>query len=257
MQRLTQGLRPHGTWLSYNNIVFQSMNISIIVPAYNEENKITDSLEHLKKCISEFGGSELIVVDGGSDDNTVELARKAGADCLVSDKKGRAAQMNAGAKYAAGDILYFVHADSIPPETFISDILKAVDEGFDAGCYRFRFDSDYPLLKINAFMTRFDRIMCRGGDQTLFITRKLFEQLGGYKEEYMIMEDYDLIKRIQERARFKIIPKDVIVSSRKYLNNGYFKVQVANFIVFMMYFLDYPQEKMVNTYKRLIYHPKF
>lgn len=106
-------------------------------------------------------------------------------------------------------------------------------------------------------MTRFDRIMCRGGDQTLFITRSLFDRLGGYKDDYMIMEDYDLIERIQDITDFKIIQKDVTVSSRKYHNNGYLKVQIANFVVFMMYFLDYPQEKMVSTYKSLLYHPKF
>ena len=71
------------------------------------------------------------------------------------------------------------------------------------------------------------------------------------------MEDFDMIERIQDTSPFKIIPKDVTVSSRKYHNNGYFKVQIANFVVFMMYFLNYPQEKLLNTYKRLIHHPKF
>lgn len=233
------------------------MDISIIVPTYNEEDKITDCLSHLKECCAGFKDTELIVVDGGSEDNTVRLAQEAGAACLVSQKKGRAAQMNVGAEHATGKILYFVHADSIPPNTFMADIKEALDEGYEAGCYRFQFDSSHPLLKINAFMTRFDRIMCRGGDQTLFITRSLFNKLGGYKDDYVIMEDFDLIERIQGITDFKIIQKDVTVSSRKYANNGYFKVQIANFIVFMMYFLDYPQEKMVSTYKSLLYHPKF
>lgn len=233
------------------------MTISIIVPTYNEKDTITDCLEHLASCISGQPDAELLVVDGGSRDQTVDRVRQAGVRCLVSEKKGRAAQMNLGAEHTAGDILYFVHADSTPPESFITDISRALEENYDAGCYRFKFDSNHPLLKINAFMTRFDRIMCRGGDQTLFIRRSLFDKLGGYKDDYMIMEDYDLIERIQAAASFKIIQKDVTVSSRKYHSNGYLKVQIANFVVFMMYFLDYPQEKMVNTYRQMIVQTRF
>ena len=232
------------------------MKISIIIPTYNEEENIAELITHLQKN-SQHHDTEIIVVDAESCDDTLKHAEGCGVTCIVSEKKGRAAQMNAGVDYSSGDILYFVHADSIPPTSFIEDILTAVEEGYESGCYRFQFDSDHPLLKINAFMTRFDRIMCRGGDQTLFITRSLFDKLGGYKDEFVIMEDYDLIERIQDTSSFKIIPKDVTVSSRKYHKNGYFKVQIANFVVFMMYFLNYPQEKLLNTYKRLIHHPKF
>lgn len=231
------------------------MKLSIIVPTYNEEDNIAEQLKYLQKHSKDFD-SEIIVVDGQSKDGTVAKARDCCTTCVVCENKGRAAQMNAGVDCSTGDILYFVHADSTPPKSFVSDIYKALEEGYEAGCYRFKFDSDHPLLKINAFMTRFDRIMCRGGDQTLFIKRSVFKELGGYKDHFMIMEDYDLIERIQETSSFKIIPKNVTVSSRKYHHNGYFKVQVANFIVFMMYFMNCPQEKMVNAYKKLLYHPK-
>lgn len=232
------------------------MTISIIIPTYNEQENISELITHLQQNAGNQQ-IEIIVVDGDSCDDTLKKAQSCGVTCIVSEKKGRAAQMNTGAKNASGKILYFVHADAIPPTTYVPDILSAIDQGYESGCYRFRFDSDHPLLKINAFMTRFDRIMCRGGDQTLFITSTLFEKLNGYKNDFIIMEDYDLIERIQDSSSFKIIPKNVIVSSRKYHNNGYFKVQIANFIVFMMYFLNCSQETMLHTYKQLLHHPKF
>ncbi len=231
------------------------MNLSIIIPTYNEESKVRGLLLHLQKnCDTKK--TEIIVVDGGSSDRTLEVAKKSGAICLRSSQKGRAAQMNLGAKHGGGQILYFVHADSIPPYSFIKDIKKAVKFGHKAGCYRFQFNSNRLLLKINSYCTRFNRLMCRGGDQTLFIKRPLFEQLGGFKDDYLIMEDYEFIERIQRSSSFKIIPKNVIVSSRKYDENGYFRVQMANFIVFMMYFFGSSQERLLDTYKKCLYQSK-
>lgn len=99
--------------------------------------------------------------------------------------------------------------------------------------------------------------MCRGGDQTLFITRKLFEQLEGFREDFKIMEEYDLIQKIQRTSHFKIIPKDVLVSARKYEKNHYLQVNFANLVVFMMYFSGARQDTMIHAYKSLIHHPKF
>ncbi|MEX0771492.1 MAG: TIGR04283 family arsenosugar biosynthesis glycosyltransferase [Balneolaceae bacterium] len=232
------------------------MKISVIIPTYNEEERIQRLVSYLKQCGTGYD-LELIVVDGQSTDQTVNKIRESETKIILSEKKGRAAQMNSGVRHSTGQILYFVHADATPPSSFPKDILKALEEGYNAGCYRFIFDSSHPLLKINAFCTRFDRLMCRGGDQTLFVTRSLFEELGGYKDHYRIMEDFDLIERIQEHGRFKIIPKNVTVSARKYKKNGYLTVNIANLIVFLMYFAGASQTKLVHTYKRLIDHSKF
>ncbi|MEP1150450.1 MAG: TIGR04283 family arsenosugar biosynthesis glycosyltransferase [Balneola sp.] len=229
------------------------MALSIIIPTYNEANSILDLLQHLDSSSNTTEGVEILVVDGGSSDETVKLVQEAGYNCVISERKGRAAQMNTGAKMASGDILYFVHADTRPPSLFINDIGQALKEGFQSGCYRYQFDSyPNPLLKINAYCTRFDRIMCRGGDQTLFITKVLFEELGGFREDFLIMEDYDLIQKIQKHSSFKIMQKNAIVSSRKYDDNGYFRVQIANLTIFMMYFAGASQDKMVRTYKYML-----
>tara|TARA_R100001143_G_scaffold63596_1_gene73237 strand:+ start:16392 stop:17090 length:699 start_codon:yes stop_codon:yes gene_type:complete len=232
------------------------MLVSIIIPTYNEEDNILQLLNYLKK-FSDDRLPEIIVVDGGSRDQTVQIVKEAGFPCLISEKKGRAAQMNYGVRKSKGDVLYFVHADSMPPASYLNDLQRAFDEGYSAGCYRFRFDSDHLLLRINSYFTRFDRIMCRGGDQTLFITRKLFNLLDGFREDFLIMEEYDLIQKIQQIAHFKIIPKDVVVSARKYEKNHYLQVNFANLVVFMMYFAGARQDTMVHAYKSLIHHPKF
>lgn len=97
--------------------------------------------------------------------------------------------------------------------------------------------------------------MCRGGDQTLFITKKLFYSLNGFDEFYIIMEDFDLIVRIRKIARFKIMPKSVLVSARKYENKSWVRVQGANFIVFMMFFLKRHPLQMKDAYKKMLEYP--
>ena len=150
------------------------MKLSVIIPTLNEAKNIERLVNRLKKCgSSDF--SEIIVVDAGSTDDTVDLAQKAGAKVLSSPKKGRAPQMNFGAKHATGNVLYFVHGDSLPPVDFYKDISRTWDTGSKIGGFRFKFESDKKILAFNNWTTQFDRIFVRGGDQTMFICRQLFE----------------------------------------------------------------------------------
>ncbi|WP_034256986.1 TIGR04283 family arsenosugar biosynthesis glycosyltransferase [Adhaeribacter aquaticus] len=229
--------------------------ISIIIPTYNEEEHVGALVHHLWQ-FSQNQVAEIIVTDGGSQDNTLAAAEKAGARAVLSPRKGRAAQMNYGTTLATGNIYYFVHADSWPPATYVQDILEAIAAGYQLGCYRFKFRSDKLMLRLNSYCTRFDRIMCRGGDQSLFVLKTVFEELGSYKDNYVIMEEYDFIIRARKKYSFKIIPKDVLVSARKYDNNSYLRVNLANLTVFLMFYAGCSQLLMLNTYKRLINHPK-
>lgn len=227
--------------------------ISIIIPVYNEEENIQKLLPRLIDATGSIS-REIIVVDGGSTDRTAERATSLGATVLRSPKKGRAHQMNHGYENSTGDLLYFVHADTLPPLSFVEDIRAALAEGYPLGCYRFEFDSPRKLLKVNAYFTRFDKMWCRGGDQTLYVTRSLFKELKGYCTKHYIMEEYDFIARARKENTFKIMPKSVLVSARKYENNGYLKVQVANLVVFNMYRLGVSQEKMMKFYRSMLFN---
>lgn len=225
--------------------------LSVIIPTYNEAANIGRLVADLRRY-APAEAVEILVVDAGSPDGTAEAARRAGATVLASPKPGRAAQMNYGTQQARGDIFYFVHADvGIHPD-YVATIQAAVAQGHAAGCYRFRFDSSHPLLRINSYGTRFKGIMSRGGDQTLFVTRALFERLGGFNEHFVIMEDFEIIQRIRRVASFYIVPQNVVVSARKYETNGWLRVQLANLTAFAMYFLKLPPTRIARTYKALL-----
>jgi rSAM/selenodomain-associated transferase 2 len=224
--------------------------ISIIIPTLNEAQNIAQLIPFLFENGKNFI-HEIIVADADSDDQTVLIAQEKGAKTIVSPC-GRAVQMNRAAAIAEADILYFVHADTFPPKHFATSILEALEVGKEAGCFPFVFDSASFLLKINAYFTRFPFLWCRGGDQTLFITKDFFEKLGGFDEKYSIMEEYDFILRAKKYQPFHILKGNVLVSARKYEENGYFRVQIANFLAFNMFRLNFSQTKILNMYKKIL-----
>ena len=225
--------------------------ISIIIPTYNEAAAIGILIVYLQKN----GGDhiqEIIVSDAGSTDETITIAEKSGATVLMSHQKGRAAQMNFGASKASGDIFYFVHADTFPPLKFATDIIDGINNGFDFGRYRTKFDSNKFLLKINAWFTRFNWFICYGGDQTLFIKKKLFEQSGGFKNELLIMEEYEFSERLMKQARYKIFSDTALVSARKYEGRSWLQVQLANRKAAQLFRKGAGQQQIADTYKQML-----
>jgi rSAM/selenodomain-associated transferase 2 len=227
------------------------MPISIIIPTYREENNIGKLVNYLKENANGVI-AEIIISDGGSDDNTLRFAADAGAKAVVSPQKGRGAQMNYGATLATGEILYFVHADVLPPKSFTNDILKAVNDGYDFGRYFMKFDSKKWYLRINEFFTRFDFFLCYGGDQTLFMTKKLFDKTGGFKSDMLIMEDFEFTKRARKEGRYKILKKGALISARKYDTNSWWQVQMANKKIVDMYRKGASQQEMGDMYKKML-----
>jgi rSAM/selenodomain-associated transferase 2 len=227
------------------------MEISLIIPTYNESGHIGRLLHFLRTQCTHPSLTEIIVADGNSTDTTVAEARKAGARVIVSPQKGRAAQMNAGAEAAKGNILYFLHCDTFPPAHFASDILRAVEKGYGCGCYRLAFDQKHWFLALNCWFTRFDVNAFRFGDQSLFVRRDAFFQAGGFRNELIVMEDQEIIGRLRKHSRFKILDNAVITSARKYLTNGIYKTQGVFFLIYFLYKLGLPQDSLVNTYRRL------
>jgi rSAM/selenodomain-associated transferase 2 len=229
------------------------MRISVIIPTLNEQMNIPALIESLRYSGGE-ALAEIIVVDAGSSDQTETVAQKAGAMVIKSPMRGRAVQMNFGTRFATGDVLYFVHADTRVPSTFVSDIQQAIQEGYEAGCYRFRFDSDRVIFKLNNYLTHLNILTARGGDQTLFITRGLFTELRGFDEYYVIMEEYDLLRRLwrKKRSAFKLIPKEVLVSARKYESNSWARVQLANLVAMTLFRLGTNPIRIARTYKKML-----
>lgn len=229
--------------------------ITVIIPTLNEAGNIRRLLGHLDTCAN-ADSVETIVIDANSEDETATVAGKLGATVITTDQTSRAYQMNLGAKAAKGTILYFVHADSLPPKSYYKDIRHAVENGCEFGCYRFKFESKNPLLAINSFFTRFPFLWCRGGDQTLFIRADIFEKEGGYDEDFIIMEDFELIRRLWKKYKFSVLAKSVAVSARKYKHNGYLQVTLANFKVMRMFNKGIEPSLLKKTYHDLIKHPK-
>ncbi|MFP8490099.1 TIGR04283 family arsenosugar biosynthesis glycosyltransferase [Gracilimonas sp. Q87] len=221
---------------------------SIIIPTYNEEEKIGELIRHLR----ESAGSreiEILVIDGGSSDHTIEEARKAGAKAMISPQKGRAHQMNYGARQAGGKWLYFLHADTIPPDSFVEDMRRAIENGANSGCFRLAFDMEHWALKLYAWFTRFDVDLFRFGDQSLFVEKAVFEEIGGFDESLIVMEDQEIVRRIKRYSQFRLIPKAVVTSGRRYERIGFFKLQLIFTIIVLLYYLGVQQETIVKFYR--------
>ncbi|HKJ49643.1 MAG TPA: TIGR04283 family arsenosugar biosynthesis glycosyltransferase [Christiangramia sp.] len=198
--------------------------VSIIIPVYNEEEQLPVLLKHLEAS-SSGQVSDIIVVDGGSTDNTAAIARDHPKVFYIPSEKGRAVQMNTGAKIANSEILYFLHADSLPPENFDSLIVEEVKRSNKAGCFQMRFDKDHWWLNLMGQFTKVNHISCRGGDQSLFVEKDLFNEIGGFDESYKVYEDNEIIKRLYKKKQFKVIKSWITTSARLYERMGVWNTQ--------------------------------
>lgn len=227
-------------------------SISVIIPALNEEEQIATQIARVISLQNKATLAEVIVVDGGSRDATIQKAEHAGAKVIESPQKGRARQMNLGAEVAQGDLLYFLHADSYPPKNWNQEIIDANQNGYGAGCFRLRFAPSHPLLAFYAWFTRFDLDAFRYGDQSLFVEKKIFDKIGGFRNHLVVMEDNEIVRRLKQHTSFYISRNAVTTSSRKYHQIGYFKLQLVFTAIYMQYQWGAEQDKLVAFYRKWI-----
>ena len=198
--------------------------ISIIIPTYNEEKQLPVLLRHLEAS-SAGHIAQIIVVDAGSTDKTVKIAKDHPRVFYLPSEKGRALQMNSGAKLATAETLYFLHADSFPPPDFDLLIIQELENGKKAGCFQMKFDKDHWWLNLMGYFTKINHITCRGGDQSLFVDKALFEELDGFDENYVVYEDNEFIKRLYKSGHFTVIKSWITTSARLYEKMGVWNTQ--------------------------------
>ena len=194
---------------------------------------------------------EVIVVDGGSIDETAELAASREAK-VIQSSPGKAIQMNTGAAAAAGEILVFLHADTLLPEGFSHQIVSALNQkGVAAGAFRLSINSPAARIRFIECManlrSRFLRLPY--GDQALFMKKSLFDEIGGFPE-MQIMEDFILIGRLKRMGKIVIVPNAVATSPRRWLHLGVFKTWLINQLIIIAYYLGLPSERLTRIYRR-------
>jgi rSAM/selenodomain-associated transferase 2 len=189
------------------------LSVSIIVPTLNEQAHIIATLNALQQL---SGNKEILVVDGGSADATVPLARSQGATVLEAPK-GRGPQMHAGTLQASGTVLWFVHADTIPPPTALNEIEKALeDEHVVGGNFGLSFDgSSRAARRLTAIYPVLRLIGLCYGDSGFFVRKSVYEQVGGFRA-LALFEDLDLVRRLRSAGRFAHLPCSIVTSSRRF-----------------------------------------
>ncbi len=225
------------------------MKLSIIVPVLNEGERLRGAINALRPL--RVNGHEVIVVDGGSSDETPVIAARL-ADRFLSSARGRAIQMNAGAQAASGDVLLFLHADTLLPpgaDRLIADGLR--DSGRGWGRFDVRLADRHPLLRLVALMmnlrSRLSGIMT--GDQAIFVRRDWFERIGGFPG-IALMEDIALSKRLKREGPPLCLRAKVVTSSRRWRERGILRTMLLMWRLRLAWFLGADPDHLARRYDR-------
>lgn len=220
------------------------MKHSLIVPCLNEEKFISECLSSIRKS---FANDEIILVDGGSTDRTMELASSFDVR-IIKSTKGRGIQMNAGAEKASGDILIFVHADTIIPDNARPIIENEfANPDIKIATFRLGFDADHKILNFYSKFSNYDSMFTKFGDQCIIIRKSFYEMLGGFPN-WNIFEDVQLLSKARKKTKIKILDAAVVTSARKFLLGGIVRTQIQNAFLFLQYFLGMDQTKIAQSY---------
>ena len=222
-----------------------TLSISVVVPALNEAARLAASLANVRASLP---AAEIIVVDGGSTDGTPHLAATAGVGVL-SSRRGRGVQLAAGAAQARGQLLVFLHADTELPRDASAVLASAFARPeVQLGTFRLAFDEAGLFLRAGAWLTRFDSVFTRFGDQTIVVRRELYQHLGGFSP-WPLFEDVDFLRRARRVTRVWSFPSYVTTSARRFRQRGPLRQQWFNTRLLLRFLSGTPPDKLAAHYR--------
>jgi rSAM/selenodomain-associated transferase 2 len=223
------------------------ISVSVIVPILNEASQLGQTLENLFQSFNGYPGIEVIISDGGSDDDSLEIAKHYPCRIIIG-KTGRARQMNTASLAAKGDWLLFLHADSRLPD----DWRKQLQQSGNWGFFPVKFNGEHWLLRVieRAMNLRSRLSKVATGDQALYFRKSFFDQLGGFPD-VPIMEDIAICKRSRRKSKPRVASSQVTTSSRRWQQNGLVKTVVLMWGLRLAYFLGVDPNRLHR-----IYYPK-
>jgi rSAM/selenodomain-associated transferase 2 len=220
--------------------------MSIIIPVLNEAEIIQKTLTNIKSSVD----VEILVIDGGSCDNTVGLVRQMGIKVFVSPSSGRANQMNFGASVAQGEILLFLHADTLLPKDYFTTARQILAQPETiAGAFFLKIDGKEKGLRLMEKLVnwRSQFFSLPYGDQAIFLKKTVFQKIGGFPD-LPIMEDFQLMLNLRKLGKIRMAPSSVITSARRWQKLGIFRTTLINQLIIIGYFLKVSPTKLKRLY---------
>ena len=221
--------------------------ISVIIPVLNEA-KILD--QSLYRLTPQLKGHELIIVDGGSTDETPLIAKRYGQ--VISSERGRARQSNAGAAAARGDILLFLHADVWLDSEAIEGVEAAILAGYVGGAFKQRIEGNPPLYRLIEHSANFraKRLKIFYGDGGIFVRRTCFDQIGGFPD-IPIMEEVRFSRKLCQHGEVTLVEPGIHISARRWQKNGILRTTLTNWLITLLYLLRVPPNHLAKLYRHI------
>ncbi|MCF8721095.1 TIGR04283 family arsenosugar biosynthesis glycosyltransferase [Nitrospina gracilis] len=222
-----------------------TLNVSVIIPTWNESRLLPDTLERLKG----IAPYEILIGDGGSDDDTQDIAERHGVRCIAS-ARGRAVQMNAAAGQAQGDLLLFLHADSHLDEAGFQRMVAVMKRGRHiGGAFSLEIDSPKPALRtISRLATLRSRYLnLVYGDQGIFVLPEVFRELGGFSP-LPICEDLDFFRRLKKRGRTVLLRESISTSARRWHAEGLVWTTSRNILIASLFLMGFSPTRLSKWY---------
>lgn len=223
----------------------QPPSISVVIPTLNEAVRIAATIANVRATLP---GAQIVVADGGSHDATAQIARRDGVR-VITTKPGRGGQLRAGAEVATGELLLFLHADTLLPRTAARVIaVSFADPRVELGTFRLAFDDGSAFLRASAWLTRFDSVFTRFGDQAIVVRRGFYARLGGFAS-WPLFEDVDFLRRARRITRVWSFPASVTTSARRFRRHGPMRQQLQNALLLLRYLAGTPPEVLAARYR--------